>query len=408
VIPVGDYPNPPKPQLVTRILIGLNVAVFLFISLPTSGRPLTDAQLSDPATLQTLDKIREWQRVKIPPEQTAEWARRHIDQNTLLNFRFGYRPADPSLLGLLCCMFLHGGLSHLFFNMLTLWIYGDNVEYRLGAIGYLIWYLGTGIVGTLSFSFLDATSMTPLVGASGAISGILGFYLLWFPHNFVKVFFFFPLFGIIPIRAYWVIGIFVLWDNVRPMLAGGGGNVAHGAHLGGFAAGLLVAFLYNRIRGALPAPRPDRFAGYRPGHGGPVDPGWKQGPAPVTPVAPVDTTGEFESEVHAGQMEAAAHAFARLNREGGKPPAADAVFRLGQWLYAESFVQDAATVFRFYIKRYPRGNDLDRVHLGLGVLLARRLQSPKGAREHLLQAIELTDTPAIAETARAELALLGG
>jgi len=80
------------------------------------------------------------------------------------------------------------------------------------------------------------------------------------------------------------------------------------------------------------------------------------------------------------------------------------VFQLGRWLYEQGFVPDTAAVFRYYIKSYPRGEDLDRVHLGLGILLARKLGQPTAAREHLLQAIELTDADSgIATTAREEL-----
>ena len=404
MIPVGDYPNPPRAQWVTRILIGINVAVYLFLSVPLSEQTYTEEELRDPATASVLAEMWEWQKPHYAPQGvTARQFALSIDKYSVFTFQYGYRPAAPSLLALLFCMFLHGGFGHLAGNMLFLWIYGDNVEYRLGPVQYLIWYLGTGVAATLTFAFLDSTSVVPLVGASGAISGVLGFYLIWFPHNYVKVFFLFPFFGIIPIRAAWILGIYLVIENILPALGGGAGsNVAYGAHIGGFIAGMLLAVAYNQIKGALPAPRPDRFAGYRPRRGGPVDPRWKQMEAPPVPPS-ADLTQEFEKEIRAGQMESAAHAFARLNREGGSPPSPDAVFRLGQWLYAESFVDDAASVFRYYIKRFPRGEDLDRVHLGLGVLLARRLGNPRGAREHLHQAIELTDSSQIADTARAEL-----
>ena len=131
---------------------------------------------------------------------------------------------------------------------------------------------------------------------------------------------------------------------------------------------------------------------------GPSEPRWRETPPQI-----IDHGGDFETAIREGRMETAAHAFARLQREGGSPPAAHAVFRLARWLYDEGFGADAAAVFRYYVKTFPNGEDLDRVHLGFGVLLARRLGKPVAAREHLLQAIELTDTPAIAETARAEL-----
>ena len=196
MIPVGDYPNPPRAQWVTRILIGLNVAVYLFISVPLSGQHYTTTELGDPDTAHVLAAMWEWQKPEMQRRGVtqAEFYR-SIDKYSVFTFRYGYRPSSPSLLALLFCMFLHGGFSHLAGNMLFLWIYGDNVEYRLGPIQYVLWYLGTGVAATLTFAFLDSTSLAPLIGASGAISGILGFYLIWFPHNYVKVFFFFPFFG---------------------------------------------------------------------------------------------------------------------------------------------------------------------------------------------------------------------
>jgi hypothetical protein len=115
----------------------------------------------------------------------------------------------------------------------------------------------------------------------------------------------------------------------------------------------------------------------------------------------------FHAAVHMGRMEEAAHAFSRHVTEGGPPPQAGDVFALGRWLYEGGFAQDAAAVFRYYIKSYARGEDLDRVHLGLGVLLARRLAQPAAAREHLLTAIDLARDATVAAKAREELAALG-
>jgi hypothetical protein len=157
-----------------------------------------------------------------------------------------------------------------------------------------------------------------------------------------------------------------------------------------------AAWILNRLRGVVPAPRPPpRFER----RGGP----WRE--APVRPAE--DTGAVFATAIRQGRMEDAAHSFSTLVREGGTPPAAGDVFQLGRWLYEQGFVPDTAAVFRFYIKSYPRGEDLDRVHLGLGILLARKLGQPTAAREHLLQAIDLTEPGSgIATTAREELGRL--
>lgn len=399
MLPIGDYPNPPRAQWATRILIGINVAVHLFLVMPMERRGLTSEDLRDNQA--TLQEMWAWQGPRVQAEgYTAQQWVASLSQADLLTHRLGYRPGAPSLLALLACMFLHGGFMHLAGNMLFLWIYGDNVEYRLGPLRFVLWYLVTGMVGTLVFSFMNKGSPVPLVGASGAISGVLGFYLIWFPRNYVKVFFFFPFFGIFPIRAYWVLGVYLVVDNLIPIAANRGGSVAFGAHVGGFAAGALLAWLHNRVKGAIPAPRPERFARYRPGVG-PTSVHFREARGKA-----FDHGGEFETAVASGRMQAAAQAFSSMQREGAAPPNPEAVFRLAHWLYEESYIPDAAAVFRYYLKMFPKGEDLDRVHLGLGVLLARRLAQPAAAKEHLHQAIELTDTPAIADAARAELATI--
>jgi membrane associated rhomboid family serine protease len=130
--------------------------------------------------------------------------------------------------------------------MLYLWIYGNNVEHRLGALAYLFWYLATGVAAIVFHALFNLGSPVPLVGASGAISGVLGFYLIWFPRHVVKVFvFLFPFYvGIVHVGATVVLVLFLVVDNLLPfVLAPHGSGVAHGAHIGGFLAGMLVAWL---------------------------------------------------------------------------------------------------------------------------------------------------------------------
>jgi membrane associated rhomboid family serine protease len=162
----------------------------------------------------------------------------------VFTFVHGYKPGAPEITDLFFCMFLHGGFLHLAGNMLFLWIFGDNAEHRLGRIGYLLTYLAAGVVATLAFAVFAGDSMTPLVGASGAISGVLGLYFLLFKRNRIKVFIFlFPFFmNVILLPARWVLGFYVIIDNLLPIILGAQSNVAYGAHLGGFLAGLIVAF----------------------------------------------------------------------------------------------------------------------------------------------------------------------
>jgi membrane associated rhomboid family serine protease len=403
LLPLGDHPNPRKPQWVTRILLGINVALYIFVTLPLSSQPLTEEDWADPGYRAAFEDFTARVGLSIEeldanPIQRANFLRQ-VDKYSLFVQKYGYKPGRPDLVSLLFCMFLHAGFLHVAGNMLYLWIFGDNVEYRLGPIGYLVAYLVTGVAATLSFAAFSADSTVPLVGASGAISGVLGLYLVWFPHNQVRVLIWVLFLFFVHVRAIWVLLAYLVIDNLLPFIAtrgSAGGGVAYGAHLGGFAAGMAAAWVLNRVRGVVPAPRPaPRFER----RGGP----WRT----PEPRQRADIGGEFHTAVQQGRMEDAAYSFSLLVREGGTSPAAPDVFRLGYWLYENGFVPDTAAVFRYYIRTYPRGEDLDRVHLGLGILLARKLGQPTAAREHLLQAIDLTEADSsIAQTAREELGKL--
>ncbi|HOC99695.1 MAG TPA: rhomboid family intramembrane serine protease, partial [Myxococcota bacterium] len=122
-------------------------------------------------------------------------------------------------------------------------IYGDNVEHKLGRLGFLVAYLVTGVAATLSYAALAGNSMTPLVGASGAISGILGLYFILFPKNRVKIFVFLcPLLVTVwHVPARIVLALYLLADNLLPLVLGADSGVAYGAHIGGFVAGVVLA-----------------------------------------------------------------------------------------------------------------------------------------------------------------------
>ncbi|MEO1338434.1 MAG: rhomboid family intramembrane serine protease, partial [Myxococcota bacterium] len=225
-VPIGDSPNPERfTPWVNYGLIAANVVIFVLTYVPLSG------VLVGPSDL-------------VPPE-AASWLRDIMRANPgyrpsqydVFTFLNGYKPGAPELSDLFSAMFLHAGWSHLLGNMLFLWIYGDNVEHRLGRIPYLLTYLLTGVAATMGFALLNTGSTVPLIGASGAISGVLGMYFIMFPHNVVKVFaFIFPfIFGVYPFNARVVLGFYIIVQNIFPALftGGQGGGVAYGAHIGG-------------------------------------------------------------------------------------------------------------------------------------------------------------------------------
>ena len=159
-------------------------------------------------------------------------------------------PDRRPLFSLVTSMFMHGDLFHLGGNMLYLWVFGNNVEDRLGRVGYIAFYLGTGLVAAFAHFLIGNTeSIIPVVGASGAVSGVLGAYVVLWPHARVVSlvplgFFFFTT----EVPAWFLIGF---WFVVQVVLglgslgySGAGGGVAFFAHIGGFAAGWLVARLF--------------------------------------------------------------------------------------------------------------------------------------------------------------------
>ena len=234
-IPIGDEPNPNQLPVMTVALIAVNVAVFLLLCLPLSLRPANPA---DPLVAEYLRSI----APLLPPGTSMP----QVSAYDLVVFRYGFRPAAPSWIALFSSMFLHAGLLHVAGNMLYLWIFGNNVEARLGPLRFLFWYLVTGVAAVALHAVMNLHSPAPLVGASGAISGVLGFYLLWFPRNVVKVWvFLFPFYiGVVRVGAVWVLGIFLVVDNLLPLLiVPAGGGVAYGAHIGGFLAGAAAAWI---------------------------------------------------------------------------------------------------------------------------------------------------------------------
>ena len=172
-----------------------------------------------------------------------------IEQWAFVPSRFLANPIGDSVT-ILTSMFMHGGWAHLAGNMLYLWIFGDNVEDRFGHIKFLIFYLLCGVAATFAQLAFSTGSNIPNLGASGAIAGVLAAYLLMFPKGKVKVL---MGRGVIPVSALIVIGLWFvlqLFSGIGSISATTDtGGVAYMAHVGGFAAGLLLTFLLNRGQG---------------------------------------------------------------------------------------------------------------------------------------------------------------
>lgn len=164
-----------------------------------------------------------------------------FDFENVLN-TYGFRPAEFSILTIFTAMFLHGGFDHIFGNMWYLWLYGDNVEDRLGKIKYIAFYLASGVAATLLHYLTNLGSGVPAVGASGAISGILGAYLVFFPNVNVRAIG--PFYQTYSISAKALIGFWFVMQfflGIQSFTGGTKSGIAFWAHIGGFAFGYLAA-----------------------------------------------------------------------------------------------------------------------------------------------------------------------
>ena len=156
--------------------------------------------------------------------------------------------AVPAYLTIFTSMFMHGGFMHLIGNMLYMWIFADNIEDSLGPKKFIIFYLLSGIGAATAQILMDTHSQVPMVGASGAIGGVLGAYLINHPNARVLVLIPFGFFSqLIKIKALYVLGFwFVLQFINSAMMSSQGGGVAYAAHIGGFVSGVVLILFFNK------------------------------------------------------------------------------------------------------------------------------------------------------------------
>lgn len=214
MIPLSDE-NPHRNfPLITLLAIGINVAVFFFTFISAS----------------------------VPPDIV-------FNEYGLVPYALVRAPVTyyPNIYS---SMFLHTGFLHLAGNMLYLWIFGNNIEDILGKFRFILFYLVCGTIAALGHVATDFNSVIPMVGASGAVSGILGAYLVLFPFARIKTLvFLFVFVTIIRVPALFLLGLWILMQIANGMAqAGGGAGVAWFAHIGGFVAGMLLILPFRRMR----------------------------------------------------------------------------------------------------------------------------------------------------------------
>ncbi len=252
LIPIHDENPTWRTAWVTIALIAVNVVVFLLepVPLSLSGNPGSAADVCHqeaffrryaaiPRELTSNDQL-PLTVADAPPRVAGDRLACRVTRPTYSKVPF---------VSVLYAMFLHGSLLHLLGNMLFLWVFGNNVEDRLGRIRYLVFYLLSGYVAAYGFAFADPGSTTTLVGASGAIAGVLGAYLVLFPR--ARVLSLVPFLLFLPARlpAWVVLGSwFVLqYFYAQGASVGAGAGVAYLAHVVGFIAGVILVILFGGL-----------------------------------------------------------------------------------------------------------------------------------------------------------------
>ncbi len=227
MIPLRDTNPIRRLPIVTLALIGLSVAAF-GVELAVAGGPDGEAALDQ--------LFRQWGAV--PSRITAAL--------------HGSGDPIPAAAGVLGSLFLHAGWTHLLGNMLFLWIFGNNIEDRLGRLPFLAFYLAAGAIAALAQVWIDPTSGVPLVGASGAIAATLGAYIVLYPRARITTLVFLGIFvQLVRVPALIILGLWFALQLLNGVASLGGaaaqGGVAFFAHIGGFVAGALVGVIVRSL-----------------------------------------------------------------------------------------------------------------------------------------------------------------
>ncbi len=246
MIPLHDDVRSQRTPLVNYCMIGLCTLMFAMqLSSGPGNGSIVERMGMVPARL----TAPEGEQVLVPDQML-------VDTPLGPQLIEGYRPLDtavvPEWLTLITCIFLHGGWLHFLGNMWFLWVFGDNVEDRLGHVAYAALYLGTGLIAGLCHLIVNFDSTAPTIGASGAIAGVMGAYLVMFPRarvvTMIPMIFLWP---VIELPGPVFLGIWFLlqfWNGASGILGDAATGVAWWAHIGGFMAGLACGAAVGRQR----------------------------------------------------------------------------------------------------------------------------------------------------------------
>lgn len=345
----------------------------------------------------------------------AQLARPDLTKNFDLN------PRDPQILHYFTYAFLHATPLHLLGNMLFLYIFGNNVNDRLGHVGYLGFYLAGGVIAGAAHVLSDSA---PVIGASGAVFAVTGAFLILFPRAHVTLLYFFVLIGVAEIASMWFILAYFALNVVNQfsVMMGGSQQVAYTAHIGGALFGSAACMLMLALR-LLPrdafdvismidrwnrrrqfrdmvASGYDPFGYVPPKRSGPADPNQERIQEVRATIAEAMARGNLPEAVK-GFMELRAIDPAQVLSRQNQLDLANHLFGIEQHAAA-------ADAYEGYLRQYPKADQADHVLLMLGLLYARYLNRPDKAAPVLEQATQRLRNERDIELAREELAKIAG
>jgi membrane associated rhomboid family serine protease len=368
-----------RPTLVNHVLIALNVLIHLGVAaMVLPGFATADGREIDPSFVEPLQGV--VQRFGVSREAV-----------------FG---ASHELWRFISYAFLHAGSMHLLGNMLVLWVFGPSVEDRLGRVGYCIFYFAGAIAAGVAHVLSDTV---PAIGASGAVAAVSGAFIVLFPRTHVKVFVMFFFIGVYEFPVLWFIGAAIAMDIYSGSF--GSSDVAHAAHLGGYALGILLAAFLLLTKILPREPQYDLIAIFkhrqrrselqRAVREAEAASKVRMPGAVMLDGATISLRADLSRAAEARDWPAAARACDALNASQIGLACVDrrVLKDLGGALFASGQDASAALAFAALIKHYPQDPEVPNVSVLLGVLLVRRLGRPAEAIAPLKSALPKLSDP---------------
>ena len=335
--------------------------------------------------------------------------------------RFSLYAHDPWLPAFVTYAFLHGGVPHLLGNMIFLYIFGNNVNDKMGHLAYLAFYLAGAVFGGIGYVTISG-GQAAVVGASGAVAAVTGAYLVLFPRATITLVYFFFLIGTFDVSSFWLIGLFFLKDLVG--LGPGFSGVAYSAHVAGTAYGFVMC---AALLGAQLLPRDqfdvlamirqwNRRRQYRDLVNKGFDPfgyGSARGSAKGGPAGPADAASARVSELRAAvadavsrhDMDAAVQRFTELRSiDPRQVVSRQAQLDIANHLAGLQRYAEAADAYEAFLQTYPKYDQIEQVQLMLGIVYSRYLGKYAQAKQHLEAALPRLFGDREQALARAELA----